>query len=792
MRNVEIIVHPSNSGRKVLWERTAYETLLGAMLFAGIYMSYVSVLGISASFWQILAAGLLVVLLVSLFSEKQRFLPLAMIGFAVVFAIVLAAGNRLVSDGLKIVANQIMELAGRNGKITFVQFAVESDPGSAAMEAACFLVFPGIILAFLCALAVKYGKRLLVCVLAAPVFILQMLFGETPDLFFALLMVFMVLMVAASGFMQDMELRSSGVQLAAVLAAGIIFLLLSFGICLFMPSSKYVKNDFVRQIKEKAEYLISDLRYEKGKPNSFTQGNFLRLSNLELWEEPALEVTMSNPQSYYLRGFVGSTYTSEGWEELGSEQVYDDYAAYYWLHKKGFDSLTQLAALDAQSMVEEEAAQVEITIDNVNANSKYLYLPYELSVDADSFGDVRADADINVASRNFTGERHYSFTAVENMISRYPEVLEEIEKTGGKNEELVEEYKKNERNYREKVYERYLEVPAAVNSLFGGLFGGKAISTEQRVDYAEAVKFVKDYLESAITYDTQAGGVSRGTDFLTDLFRNAKRGYSVHYATAAAMIFRYMGIPSRYVEGYLITPDNVEGVEAYETIQIMGMNAHAWVEIYQDGIGWIPVEMTPAYYGIMDQAEIPGGSAEAVTGGGDGQGEGGTAPQEAEPPDVAETLEKESIDLAFVLRVIGCAILTVLAVFIIGLLVFFVVRRRRALVRRKALFADKDKSLAICQMLDYMEKIFAAAGIEKAGASARTYRQGIGEKWSAAYAKRYSLVLEIGQKAAFSRHTMTEEELRTVSEYKDKILQKLTDGQKWRRRMKLKYIDCLY
>lgn len=792
MRNMEIMLHTPYPGKKAGWGRTVCETLMGMLLFAGIYMSYASLLGVSAYFGQILAVGAGVILTVSVFSDRQKFFPLALIGFSLVFAVVLTAENRLVSDGLKLVANRVMELAGKAGKLSFVKFAVESGAENAAFKEACFLVFPGVILAFLCGFAVKYGKRILVCFLVFPVFLLQLLLGETPNLFFALLMVFMVLMVSSAGFMQEMEQRSGRVQLASFAAAGAVFLILALGVCLFLPSSNYVKNSFVKEIKEKAGYLASDLRYEKGKPNSFTQGNFLRLSNLELWEEPALEVTMSRPQSYYLRGFVGSVYTSEGWEELENEQIYDDYAAYYWLHKKGFGSLNQLSILEAQSVEEGEPAQVEITIDNVNANSKYLYLPYELSEDPDSLGRVRRDGDIDVASRNFAGERHYSFTASENMISRYPQVLEEIEQTGEAKKEQKEEYKKNELNYREKVYERFLEVPAPVNSLFSGLFGGKVMKKEQRVDYAEAVKFVKDYLESTITYDTQAAGVSRGKDFLTELFRNTKRGYSVHYATAAAMMFRYMGIPSRYVEGYLITPDDAEGVEAYETIQIMGMNAHAWVEIYQDGIGWIPVEMTPAYYGIMDQAEIPGGSTAAAAGGGEGLEGGGMAPQEVDPPDVAETLDQEGVDVALILRVIGCVLLILAAALLAGILLFFAVRRKRTLKRRQALFEDQDKSLAICQMLAYMEKIFAAAEIRKTGASAGTYRQGISEKWSAAYAKRYGVILEIGQKAAFSRHTMTEEELQKVAEYKDMLLLKLTDGQKWKKRMKLKYIDCLY
>ena len=54
----------------------------------------------------------------------------------------------------------------------------------------------------------------------------------------------------------------------------------------------------------------------------------------------------------------------------------------------------------------------------------------------------------------------------------------------------------------------------------------------------------------------------------------------------------YYGIPARYVEGYLITPQDVEGKQAGDTIEIPGTNGHAWTEIYVDGLGWIPLEMT--------------------------------------------------------------------------------------------------------------------------------------------------------------------------------------------------------
>ena len=95
-------------------------------------------------------------------------------------------------------------------------------------------------------------------------------------------------------------------------------------------------------------------------------------------------------------------------------------------------------------------------------------------------------------------------------------------------------------------------------------------------------------------------------------------------------------------------------------------------------------------------------------------------------------------------------------------------------------------------MFAYMEQIFAAAGIKKEDASARTYAKGIREKWTSAYAKRYQKILMISQKAAFSTHTMSVQEYKDVSEYKDMLLLRLLDGQKWRQKLRLKYIYCLY
>ena len=80
-------------------------------------------------------------------------------------------------------------------------------------------------------------------------------------------------------------------------------------------------------------------------------------------------------------------------------------------------------------------------------------------------------------------------------------------------------------------------------------------------------------------------------------------------------MFRHLGIPARYVEGFIITPDDVRNAEPYEKITLTGKNAHAWTEIYIDRIGWIPIEVTPPYLDKMEPIDLthyPEGNGEQL------------------------------------------------------------------------------------------------------------------------------------------------------------------------------------
>lgn len=69
------------------------------------------------------------------------------------------------------------------------------------------------------------------------------------------------------------------------------------------------------------------------------------------------------------------------------------------------------------------------------------------------------------------------------------------------------------------------------------------------------------------------------------------------------MMLRSKGIPARYISGFSFEPtDNVLQSDGYiNTVSIDDSKAHAWVEFYINGFGWVTYDVTP---GCFDERNI--------------------------------------------------------------------------------------------------------------------------------------------------------------------------------------------
>ena len=130
----------------------------------------------------------------------------------------------------------------------------------------------------------------------------------------------------------------------------------------------------------------------------------------------------------------------------------------------------------------------------------------------------------------------------------------------------------------------------------------EAVTAGSTSPYAQAMA-IQRYLRSAdFTYSLQSpvqGGYDgNGLSVLAD-FLNQKSGYCIHFASAMAVMARLEGIPSRIAVGYAPgrptgATVSIGGQGALPEYEVDARDAHAWPELYFQGLGWVPFEPTPS------------------------------------------------------------------------------------------------------------------------------------------------------------------------------------------------------
>lgn len=282
---------------------------------------------------------------------------------------------------------------------------------------------------------------------------------------------------------------------------------------------------------------------------------------------------------------------------------------------------------------------------------------------------------------------------------------------------------------------------------------------EERYEAAiTAASRTAELLAKWAVYDLDAPAMGAGEDFVAHFLAEG-RGYCVHFATAGAMLLRMQGIPARYAAGY------VAELDGRGRGRVMDSGAHAWVEIYLDGYGWYPVEMTPGYAGGSSGVELSG-TPDAETSG-EKEPEPGELPEEEtqKPDSLPEELpgelqpEEEALETASIpWKALGRAALIpgVLA----GLYALALLARRKERL-------DADANRSAIRAYQRYSRALRLGGMENETMEA------------------------LGRKAKFSQHTLTEEERAAVWQCLEETVQTTKRGQKRPRRWLLSLLRPL-
>ncbi|MBC7288853.1 MAG: DUF4129 domain-containing protein, partial [Armatimonadetes bacterium] len=108
------------------------------------------------------------------------------------------------------------------------------------------------------------------------------------------------------------------------------------------------------------------------------------------------------------------------------------------------------------------------------------------------------------------------------------------------------------------------------------------------------VSALATYLRDNYTYDPFPPLPPRRQGDPTDYFLFvSKRGYCAHFASALALMCRAIGYPARVVSGFLGTEFVGGARDKSGAYLVRAKDAHAWVEVYLPGEGWVSFDPTP-------------------------------------------------------------------------------------------------------------------------------------------------------------------------------------------------------
>lgn len=147
---------------------------------------------------------------------------------------------------------------------------------------------------------------------------------------------------------------------------------------------------------------------------------------------------------------------------------------------------------------------------------------------------------------------------------------------------LPNSYANFEKGYREFVHAIYLNVDEETKRFLNSIIINEKFNKGQE----NIVYSVANYIKKSATYKTNYNKrLDVESNQAIAFLGTYKEGDSKHFALSATMLYRALGIPARYTEGYKIT------TQTNKLIEVKEKDAYAWVEVYIDGVGWIQVDV---------------------------------------------------------------------------------------------------------------------------------------------------------------------------------------------------------
>ncbi len=601
-------------------------------------------------------------------------------------------------------------------------------------------------------------------------------------------------------------------------------LLLCFLLILtIFPAQSFQRTDDPKVLREHLTDTINNLPMFEGSGigGSSNRVNLNNAGSIRFSGNTMLRVKLSKGIPLYLKGFTGERYDGYSWD-APSDADFSGVSSKLngiSVHNLFFEHANRLGISSKYKL-----NPYEIQVKNLNANKQTIYFPYNITTTPKNIINVKyvndsviksaaifGISDYNLYAYHVTGQKLNSMPSdifVDAAGSKMPDLMNrpsysqalwriftEEKSFRVLNKTNLEDYYKSsvpemlmdtlsagkkelvqaDQSYRSYLYDHYTQLPDNIEKKVKNLLKREGISTSYSSisDMADAVTH---YLAKTCKYTLSPGSVPAGQDFTDYFLFESKKGYCVHFATAATVMLRAMGLPARYAEGYIVTNEDLKSAVG-GWADIRDNRAHAWVEIYYPGFGWQPIEATPGFsaqqgslqdrnpedYQNLDSQEQNAPSEVSVPSEAESNSPasgtvshlpGGTASESAGT--AAENDEKSAAIPIAIALVIAAALIT-----------FIIVKRRAVLNRRSKLFGQEDTNRAAIAVYGYLTKLARYGGT-------------VSEEIS-----------DIALKARFSQHRISREELNLMQAFAKKVTAEVYVGLSKTKKVLFRYFDNL-
>lgn len=334
-------------------------------------------------------------------------------------------------------------------------------------------------------------------------------------------------------------------------------------------------------------FVSLSLRRMSGNAEDPAADGHISSGNIYRTGETQMTVTLTEEptEPLYLKGFTGGEYTGGEWEEADDAELFHEMAQILdweewesWISGLYYNLYFTMNSMNT------------VRTEETNENQRIMFVSYAEGAYSPVFFTPYNGVWLDL--RGYDGAGYgYMYYEEGEMDIDWENVPEDSEM-------LRDWYREVQQAYLQVIPDAYTGVPETLLPRLTSLCRGRSFRSPD-----EVTAFILSVLQSEASYTLTPGRAPLNEDIVEYFLFDSHEGYCVHFASAAALMYRLCGVPARYASGYMLQPSDFTRQEdgTWQT-EVTDESAHAWTEIFLEDYGWVPVDMTPSSDGQANVA----------------------------------------------------------------------------------------------------------------------------------------------------------------------------------------------